>query len=114
MPVAHINRENIALFKRCLRTIWPSLGSSHADEAIAAHCGYRTYAALLAALPVGEDTLEAQTDPAALMERLSSLGYRFPATDLERVLRLFQAELMGRSSENFRRMAARTANDNRP
>lgn len=108
-----ITRETFALFKSCLRTIWPSVKSSHADEAIAAYYGFRTYAALRTKLPDTAMVHHAELNPKALYDRLEALGYRLPPNQLDRVIRLFHAEMMGRSSENFRRMLAETANDNR-
>ena len=113
MPLAHISRENIALFKYAMRTIWPSLVSSHADEAIAAYCGFRTYAALLAALPPREEIRNVKTSPDALMDRLVSLGYRFSPADLDRVIRVFHADMLARINKNFTLMKNQTANDNR-
>ena len=111
MPI-NVTREMVALFKSCLRTIWPSVKSSHADEAIAAYYGFRTYAALLAKLPGNATVQFAELNPEALYNRLDALGYRLPPNQLDRVIRLFHAEMMGRSSEGFRRMVAETANDN--
>lgn len=112
MPI-NVTREMVALFKSCLRTIWPSVKSSHADEAIAAYYGFRTYAALRAKLPDAATVHHAEPNPKALYDRLEALGYRLPPNQLDRVIRLFHAEMMGRSSEIFRRMPAETANDNR-
>lgn len=112
MPI-NVTREMVALFKSCLRTIWPSVKSSHADEAIAAYYGFRTYAALLAKLPTVATVHHTELNPKALYDRLDALGYNLPANQLDRVIRLFHAEMMGRSSENFRRMVTETANDNR-
>jgi hypothetical protein len=109
-----ITREMVALFKSCLRTIWPSVKSSHADEAIAAYYGFRTYAALLAQLPNKATVFHTELSPNALFHRLEALGYRLPPSQLDRVVRLFHAEMLGRSSEQFRRMREQTANDNSP
>lgn len=113
MPVNDIKRDTVALFKRCLRTIWPTVKSSHADEAIAAYYGFRTHAALLAALPDDAAIHQVEPRPQALMDRLEELGYRLAGLEFERVLRLFHAEILGRINENFRRMVTETANDNR-
>lgn len=107
-----ITREIVALFKSSLRTIWPSVKSQHADEAVAAYYGFRTYAALLANLPDAPAVQHVELSPKALYERLEGLGYRMPANQLDRVIRLFHAEMMGRSSEGFRRMREQSANDN--
>jgi len=111
MPV-EITREIVALFKSCLRTVWPTVKSSHADEAIAAYYGFRTYAALLAKMPDEATAHHAELSPKSLYDRLEALGYSLPASQLDRVIRLFQAEMMGRTSEKFRRMRTETANDN--
>lgn len=107
-----ITREIVALFKSSLRTIWPSVKSQHADEAIAAYYGFRTYAALLAKLPDAPSVQHVELNPQALYDRLETLGYRLPASQLDRAMRLFHAEMMGRSSEGFRRMREQSANDN--
>lgn len=114
MPVNDIKRDTVALFKRCLRTIWPTVKSSHADEAIAAYYGFRTHAAVLTALPDEAVVHKVEPSPNALLARLEDLGYRLAPSDLDRVIRLFRAELLGRISENFHRMAGDTANDNTP
>jgi len=106
-----ITREIVALFKSSLRTIWPSVKSQHADEAVAAYYGFRTHAALLAKLPDAV-VQHAERSPEALYKRLEALGYKLPAEQVDRVIRLFHAEMMGRSSEGFRRMREETANDN--
>ena len=107
-----ITREMIALLKSSLRTIWPLVKSQHADEAVAAYFGFRTYATLIAKLPDAVVVQYPERGPKALYERLEDLGYRPPAEQVDRVIRLFQAEMMGRSSEGFRRMREQTANDN--
>jgi len=114
MPVNDIKRDTVTLFKRCLRTIWPTVKSSHADEAIAAYYGFRTHAALLSALPDEASVHKVEPSPNALLARLEDLGYRVAASDLDRVIRLSHAEMLGRISENFHRMAGQTANDNTP
>lgn len=113
MPVT-ITRKTLALFKSSLRTIWPSVKSQHADEAIAAYYGFQTYAALLAKLPNADVVQHVELHPKGLYDRLETLGYRLPPDQLDRVIRLFHAEMMGRSSEGFRRMREETANDNKP
>jgi hypothetical protein len=87
--------------------------AQHADEALAAYFGYRTYASLKAVLPEAHPYLRAKEDAAALVARLSSLGLAVRPTDIDRILRLFRSEMMGRMSENFKKMAAAPANDNR-
>lgn len=110
----NVTREMVALFKSCLRTIWPSVKSSHADEAIAAYYGFRTYASLLTKMPDTATVHHAELNPKALYDRLEALGYRLPSHQLDRVIRLLHAEMIGRNSEIFRRMPIETANDNKP
>lgn len=113
MPV-QITRDTVALMKRCLRTIWPTVKSSHADEAIAAYYGFRTHAALLAALSGKSEEITVEPSPEALVERLGALGRRKALVEFDRVFRLFLAEMMGRRGEGFRRMLSEIANDNTP
>lgn len=99
--LTHVSRDNIALFKRSLRTIWASVSSSHADEAIAAYCGFRTYAALLAALPATKADLVIQSNAEAMLARLAALGHRLPASDVDRIRRLFISEMMGKTNREL-------------
>lgn len=108
-----IHRDAFAALKYSLRTILPDVGSSHADEALAAYFGYRTYASLKAVLPEAHPFLKVEEDTAALVARLSVLGFATRPGDIDRVLRLFRSEMMGRISEDFRRTVAAPANDNR-
>lgn len=110
---SRIDRDNFALLKTALRTILPNVGSSHADEALAAYFGYRTYASLKAALPDAPAFLDVEGDPERFVSRLSALGHRTRPFEVQRALRLFESEMMGRVWENIRRMAATPANDNR-
>jgi hypothetical protein len=50
MAVIVLSRRNVAALKVSLLQTFPEVRSSHADEALAAGIGFRTYAALLAAL----------------------------------------------------------------
>jgi hypothetical protein len=109
-----ITRDIVALLKSCLRTTWPSVKSSHADEAIAAYYGFRTHAALLAALSDESVVRTVEPRPEDLVERLQTFGYRKALAEFDRVFRLFHAEIIGRTSENFRRMPSEIANDNNP
>lgn len=108
-----IHRDAFAALKYSLRTILPDVGSSHADEALAAYFAYRTYASLKAVLPEAHPYLKVEEDAAALVARLSVLGHAVRPSDIDRILRLFRSEMMGRMSENFKKMAAAPANDNR-
>ena len=50
MAIVVFTRRNVAALKSSLRTALPSIGSAHADEALAAGIGFKTHAAMLAAL----------------------------------------------------------------
>ncbi len=50
MAFVVFTRRNVAALKSSLRTALPAIGSAHADEALAAGIGFKTYAAMLAAL----------------------------------------------------------------
>jgi hypothetical protein len=47
-----LTRRNVAALKSSLLKAFPEIGSGHADEALAAGVGFRSHAALLAALKV--------------------------------------------------------------
>lgn len=69
--------HNIAALKKALRKRYPAMGSSHADEAIAASFGFRTYAAMRGVLlqVSGSARFMVQIDACLLMLRLEELGY---------------------------------------
>jgi len=50
MAFVVFTRRNVAALKSSVRPALPSIGSAHADEALAAGIGFRTHAAMLAAL----------------------------------------------------------------
>lgn len=50
MAFVVFTRRNVTALKSLVRTALPSIGSAHADEALAAGIGFRTHAAMLAAL----------------------------------------------------------------
>jgi hypothetical protein len=50
MAFVVMTRRNLSALKSSLRSTLPQVGSAHADEALAAGIGFRTHAALLAAL----------------------------------------------------------------
>src|SRR5207244_1423226 len=50
MAIVVFTRRNVAALKSSVRTALPSIRSAHADEAIAAGIGFKTHAAMLAAL----------------------------------------------------------------
>ncbi len=69
--------SNIAVLKKALREKYPNIRSSHADEALAASVGFKSYAALLTVLKQVSDSarLVVQTDASLLHIRLEQLGY---------------------------------------
>ncbi|MBB2713341.1 UNVERIFIED_ORG: hypothetical protein GGE53_005015 [Rhizobium etli] len=69
--------HNIAALKKALRKQYPAIGSSHADEAVAASFGFRTYAAMRGVLQQvsGSARFMVQIDAALLVLRLEELGY---------------------------------------
>lgn len=69
--------SNIATLKKALRNQYPKVRSSHADEALAASFGFKSYAAMLAVLNQvsGSARLMVQSDPCLLLLRLDQLGY---------------------------------------
>lgn len=114
MLPTQFNGETLAVFKRSLRTVWPEVRSSHADEAIAALCGYRTYASLLPAISQEPDSLVFEPHPEDMMLRLGELGYSLPPSDLDRVLKLYQIEFVTLLHKRVAQMAQNAANDNGP
>ena len=50
MAIVVFTRRNVAALKSSVRAAMPAIGSAHADEALAAGIGFRTHAAMLAAL----------------------------------------------------------------
>ncbi len=69
--------SNIAALKKSLREKHPYIGSSHADEALAASFGFNSYAAMLALLRHVGDTTRVMIglDYFLLAIRLNELGY---------------------------------------
>ncbi|MBZ9789975.1 hypothetical protein K9B32_07505 [Rhizobium sp. 3T7] len=69
--------HNVAALKKALRKRYPSIRSSHADEALAASFGFKTYAAMLNVLNHMSNSARfmVQTDACLLMMRLEELGY---------------------------------------
>ncbi len=69
--------SNIAALKKALRERHPRIGSSHADEALAASFGFKSYAAMTALLrQVGDSArLMIGIDYFLLAIRLNELGY---------------------------------------
>lgn len=69
--------SNVAALKKALRTRYANIRSSHADEAVAASFGFKTYAAMLVVLHQVNTSarLVIQTDACLLILRLEQLGY---------------------------------------
>jgi len=81
--------SNIAVLKKALREKYPNIRSSHADEALAASVGFKTYAAMLTVLKQVSDSarLVVQTDASLLQIRLEQLGYAgLVPRDLQRLV----------------------------
>jgi len=81
--------SNIAALQKALRARYPSVRSSHADEALAASLGFKSYAAMLAVLREAGDSarLVVQTDVCLLQVRLEQLGYHGLRTkELQRLI----------------------------
>ena len=75
-------RRNIAAIKALMRTALPDLGSAHADEALAAGIGFRTHAAMLAALKAQSGAkLTVLLNEQSLSERLMELTGTAPDRD---------------------------------
>jgi hypothetical protein len=70
-----LTRRNVAALKSSLIRAFPEIRSTHADEALAAGIGFRTHAALLAALKVqGRAQVTVVLSEKALSERLRELS----------------------------------------
>ncbi|MFJ6324082.1 MULTISPECIES: hypothetical protein [unclassified Rhizobium] len=68
---------NVAAVKKALRSEFPEVGSSHADEALAASFGFKTYAAMLQVLRQVDESARVAigVDHYRLALRLLELGY---------------------------------------
>ncbi|KQV32444.1 hypothetical protein ASC97_02290 [Rhizobium sp. Root1203] len=69
--------SNITALKKALRKQYANVRSSHADEALAASLGFRTYAAMLTVLDQVSESARVviQSDACLLLLRLEQLGY---------------------------------------
>lgn len=76
-PTFIFSSANVAALKKALRNEYPDIGSSHADEALAASFGFKTHAAMLHILrQVGEAArMIVGVDHHQLAVRLVELGY---------------------------------------
>jgi hypothetical protein len=80
--ITPFNRSGIAALKSHIRAARPEIKSSHVDEALAFAFGFRTHAALLAALDqLGNTHLHAQANHVWLALRLHQFGYPGVAGD---------------------------------
>ena len=77
MSILFLTLENCRFVKRSLSERLPQVKSTHLSEALAAALGFRTHAALLAALKTTtpERPALAQVDQDRMQERLCQLGY---------------------------------------
>ncbi|MEY9103794.1 hypothetical protein ABIA24_006767 [Sinorhizobium fredii] len=76
-PTFIFSSANVAALKKALRNEYPDIGSSHADEALAASFGFKTHAAMLHILrQVGDAArMIVGVDHHQLAVRLLELGY---------------------------------------
>lgn len=111
MLFTKINRQAFAYLKKSIRQVLSGVGSAHADEALAAYLGHRTYASLLSVLPASPAFLEVAPDSDALARRLRALGHKVTPEELARVEGLYRSGLF---DKGIREMAQQAANDNRP
>lgn len=76
-PTFIFSSVNVAALKKALRSEFPEVGSSHADEALAAAFGFKTHAAMLQILrQVGDSArIIIGVDHYRLALRLIELGY---------------------------------------
>lgn len=91
MPVFFLTPQNCSFAKRALRARLLQVKSSHLSEALATALGFRTHAALLAAMNHwgGERPALVQVDPTQLSRRLQDLGYRpIDPSDLVEIVRM--------------------------
>lgn len=115
--ITPFTRSAVAALKSHMRTARPDLGSGHVDEALAFAFGFRTHAALVAALSQLEHThLHAQANPLWLALRFNQLGYPgVSADDMRNIVWSAQfeldAELVEREREARARFRPQPAND---
>lgn len=78
-PTFLFSSANVAALKKALRNEYPDIGSSHADEALAASFGFKTHAAMLHILRQLDDTARMMigVDHHQLAVRLVELGYPY-------------------------------------
>lgn len=78
LPTVKFVSSNITALKKALRKQYADVKSSHADEALAASFGFKSYAAMLSVLHQvsGSARVVIQSDPSLLLQRLEQFGYR--------------------------------------
>lgn len=76
-PTFIFSSANIAALKKALRSEFPEVGSSHADEVLAASFGFKTHAAMLQILRQVDESARMiiAVDHYRLALRLMELGY---------------------------------------
>lgn len=76
-PTFIFSAANVAALKKALRNEYPDIGSSHADEALAASFGFKTHAAMLHVLRQVDDAARmiVGVDHVQLAVQLVQLGY---------------------------------------
>ena len=77
MPVIFLTHDNCSFVKRALRKRLSKVKSTHLSEALATALGFRTHAALLAAMKavIADRPILAHVDEDRMAERLRDLGY---------------------------------------
>ena len=90
MPILFLTPDNCSFVKRALRERLSTIKSTHLSEALAAAFGFRTHAALLAAMKatIVDRPMLTQVDEDRIGERLRGLGYApMVPVDLAGILR---------------------------
>lgn len=83
MAILRLTSANLEFLKCQLRLDYPEIGSAHRTEALAAACGYRTYASQLAALRAGiASPTIVRVNEQRWSARLEELGYQRVSGDL--------------------------------
>lgn len=77
MPILFLTPDNCSFVKRALRKRLSTVKSTHLSEALATALGFRTHAALLAAMKaaIANRPMLTQVDEGRMGERLRGLGY---------------------------------------
>jgi len=111
MAASLLTRDNIDFVKRALRGTLPAVRASHRAEAFAAAAGFRTHAALLAALKgTGDDHPSfVNVDPARFAARLADFGHG--GADGESLVGLVRSPALPAPLWREYRSGDRTAND---